>query len=212
MRNDMPIFSKVNSFEEIIEIAKIEEHFFSDYAKKLTPEILLDWYNHNSDMFYVVKDNEGNVKGFTILTPVTEDLYEKIRSGETVELVDFNKEEVPRTLDTDFFFISDVCVLGDNPNGRSFSTASLAGNIAEIFYAKTKERGVEGKVLTVAITEDSQRLCKNHMSFIPVRGVNIAGVDGVILELLCSEENYRKFSKFSKVFGIGKKEETPKTI
>lgn len=212
MRNDLPIFSKVEDEKDIIEMAKIEEHFFSDYAKKLTPEILLDWYNHNSDMFYVVKDNEGNVKGFTILTPVTEDLYGKIRSGETVELVDFNKEDVTRTLDTDFFFISDICVVGDNPIERSFSAAILAANIAEILFAKTNEREIEGKVLTVAITDDSKKLTTKKMSFIPVGEVEIDGVIGHIVELHCTGENYEKFTKSMGKLVVDNKEETPKTI
>lgn len=190
MKNNELRFEKAN-FEDLGEIANIEGEFFSDYSKVFSKEFLEKWYLYNSDMFYVVKDCNNKVFAFTILTPITNDLYNKILLGMENDMYDFSYSDVLKTMDSDYYYVSDMCVSKKNAGKNYFkAVAFLVGGAIKILSEKATY------VTTTAITDEGLKLCK-HIGF---REVSYFNDDNYyICELLITDERKKRFSKLTKL-------------
>ena len=59
-------------------------------------------YKYNNHIFYVVKNKEDQVLAFTIMTPITEKLYNKMLTGEINDMYDFPFEDVLQEKKSDY--------------------------------------------------------------------------------------------------------------
>lgn len=137
----------------------IENEFFGTYSRALNEENMTRWFNHNPNMFYVVKNENGHVLAFTILVPVTKELYDKLKKGKVSDLFDFDENEVEKVFKSDYFFIEEVCVSKKGSKGNYFrATRLLFNEFTKIIYENAKF------VTTSPITEDGKRICE-HLGF-----------------------------------------------
>ena len=174
---------------DIPELVAIEKEFFDGYSRIFDEVNMTKWFYHNPDMFYVVKDNNDEIKAFTIITPVTDELYTKLRNGEVTDLFDFKGEEVPTDFNSDFYYIADACVKGKSSNlGFIKIAGTLLINIAKILKENAK------LVITSPITDASKNLC-SHLNFKLISSEMFEGKECGVYELECSDQKYEELIK-----------------
>ena len=177
--------------ENFNEMLEIEEEHFSDYDRVLNIQELVKWYNHNCEMFYVVKKVEtSQVLGFHILVPIKECLYEKILKGLASDICDFKFEEVEEELHSKFYFLQQVC---------AFKAASvkvrvmLIGSCFKLIYENAGEL-----VLTSPITEEGKKI-SSKVGFKPlIESVNDEGKQ----DIWVGRVNYDVFNKYAVLAGF----------
>ena len=147
-RNILCCKATPENFNEMLEIEK--EHF-SDYDRMLNIQELVKWYNHNCEMFYVVKKVEpSRILGFHILVPIKECLYKKILKGLASDICDFKLEEVEEELHSKFYFLQQVCAL---KTASMRARVMLIGSCFKLIYDNAGEL-----VLTSPITEEGKKI------------------------------------------------------
>ena len=177
--------------EDIDSMVNIEKEFFSDYSRAFDKDFMEKWYKYNPNMFYVVKDSNGKVLGFTILTPVTEELYNKLLLGEVSDMFDFNEEDVLKDLNSDYFYFSDICVSKENKNYIK-TVGMLLGGMIKILSENATY------VTTSPITKEGLRMCE-HIGFKKVSEEIFEGKSYPIYELIITKEKKDKFSRISRL-------------
>lgn len=98
------------SYEDLVEIAIIESENFYDFDRMLTFEDFKIWFQHNPDIFYVVKDNNNSVLVAVLLVPISKNLHKDIREGKITDLYNFPKKDVMRTFNTRYYHLESVAV------------------------------------------------------------------------------------------------------
>lgn len=82
--------AKIEDFDKIAELEKSRIDISIAYDKKT----LLDYYNHNNNMFYVVVDDMDIVEGFSIISPIKESAANKFELGIAIDLADIDIDEI----------------------------------------------------------------------------------------------------------------------
>lgn len=180
------------TWSDLKEISKIEQEFFGGYSKAFNEEFIKSWYKHNPNMFFVVKNGQDKVVAFSILTPISEKLYDKLVKGEVGDLYDFNKSEVPRTMDSNYYYISDICITKEATKSRNVIFALLFGGSINFLLDKANY------IMTLPVTKEGARLCKK-LGFVEVSESLCDNKKYPICELQTNNENIKKFTRFAKV-------------
>ncbi len=140
--------------DDIPGMVKIEEEFFSDYEKAFDQPFFDQWFAHNADMFYVIKNIENDVLGFVVLTPITEKLHNRLIEGEIFDFFDFPKTEVIKTMDSDYYYVSDICITKSKAGKYMKAVINIAGGMIGILAEKAKY------VTACPVTAAGARLCR----------------------------------------------------
>jgi len=179
--------------EDIKDIAEIEAEFFGDYSKAFNYPFLEKWYNYNKDMFYVVKNNENKVLAFTIMTPITEKLYNRMLTGEINDMYDFDEQDVLKEKQSEFYYVSDICASKKRNEKGYFSVVSylMAGLVD--FLSQYSHY-----ILTSPVTKEGTAVCKN-LGFREVAVSNFDGKSYSICELIADDKTKTALSKFSRI-------------
>ena len=148
--NDGLVFTKAN-FEDLKQIADIENEYFENYEKKFDLNFLQRWYEHNQEMFYVVKNKDAEVLAFSILVPVKESLHKMLLNGEVSEFFDFDKSDVYENFDMKYVYLADICV---GKSGGLRATVKLMTGVAKLIYDNSKY------VTTTPVTKAGLKISK----------------------------------------------------
>ena len=144
--------------EDLEDIQAITQKTFGDHEFVFSIENLEDWYNHNEDMCYVVKDVKKDINtAVAILLPVTGKLYDRLRKGEVGDMCHFDKNEVRSSLDSQHYYVELLCINPEIDKSQALlSGAVLAGGISRIIY----ENGGVRSAATGSATEGLNMLEK----------------------------------------------------
>lgn len=82
--------AQIKDFDRIAELEKSRIDNSIAYDKKT----LLDYYNHNNNMFYVVVDDMDIVEGFALISPIKESAANKFELGIAIDLADIDIDEI----------------------------------------------------------------------------------------------------------------------
>lgn len=132
MRNNFDIANR----QDLAEMAEIENEHFNGYERAFTKDFLEKWYNHNSNMFFVVRDKNNEVSAFIILVPVKKPLYELLLEGTVSDLFDFDEDLVCTDMNSDYYYIADICMSQKKSNMKV--GAQLMFGAAKIIYTYAK--------------------------------------------------------------------------
>ena len=143
------------SWNDLTDIAQIEQEFFSQYEKAFDISFLEKWFLHNPEMFYIIKSDEGKTTAFTILTPISKVLYERLCAGEIFDFFDFSPSDVMTEMESEYYYIADICISQSVKHQHIRTVINLIGGIADILcmYAKY--------VLACPVTREGARICKS---------------------------------------------------
>lgn len=147
------VFTKARS-EDLQTMAAIEQEFFGDYDKSFDVSFFEKWFAHNPDMFFVIRDETNAVLGFVILTPVTEKLYTRLISGDVFDFFDFSEEDVLASMNSDYYYVSDICITRKVKISSLGATINIIGGMIEILSEKAKY------VTACPVTKEGAGLCK----------------------------------------------------
>jgi len=136
----------INDVDGIVEIEK--KYFESGIA--YTSEFIKKWINYNPNMFYVVKDKNNNIKAFTILVPITQDCFNKLRRNEINDMNQFEESDILQTVQSEFYYFADIATFNKEP----LSTVSLLNGIQKHLCANAHY------VAATPITDDGLRISK----------------------------------------------------
>ena len=126
------------SQSDLAGMAAIEQACFPNDERAYTLSVLQEWFSHNPNMFHVVRNSDGGVQAFIIVTPINENLKEKLEAGIVSDLIDFDKEDVLPDFETDCYFVADICV---DPTLNGIRKLMMGGKLmGDVFsILKTKE-------------------------------------------------------------------------
>ena len=173
--------------EHISSIAKIELANFSKYQHVLDAQSIKEWYDYNSDMFYVVTDENNDVFAYAIIVPMTALLYEFVRTGKYSTLVHFPKKEVLTNLQSNYFHLEIIATIPAKK--RMPVSGILINGVGEILLDHAKV------VTTCPMTEKGAKL-SNFFGFTKIAEENCNGEIYPIAELKITSEAKEKFEKF----------------
>lgn len=172
---------------DIKEMAKIEKEFFASYDRAFDELTLSKWFSHNPDMFYAVKDDAGELLAFSIMAPITSDLYQRLRAGQVSDMFDFKEEEVLKAFESDYYYIADICVRNFDNESKYLRVATLLIiEMVKIMYQKAKF------VMTTPVTDKGLKMTKT-IGFKPVAIDEHNGQKFPICEIIVSDENKKRF-------------------
>lgn len=170
--------------EDLIQIAEIEQEFFPGYERAFTEEFLKKWFEHNKDMFYVVKSSAGVVQAFIVLVPVDEQLYDELLQGLKSDLYDFEMEHVLTSLNSEYYYIADICI--SKKAEKYIRTAEkLMVGAAGVIYSHAN------RVTTSPITPEGNQMCK-HLGFKEVAKQEFNGEYYSVQELIIPKKMEEK--------------------
>ncbi|MFX0199041.1 MAG: radical SAM/SPASM domain-containing protein [Candidatus Hodarchaeota archaeon] len=155
-------FSQARS-DELSSILQIEWSDFPGYGHIFSVESIKKWYNHNPEMFWVVRDSRNWVLGYAVLVPIREKLYRQILNGQLSSLVQFPMREVLTNQKSLYYHIE---VLASVPS----RTASRAGRYL---------------IKSIPVSDMGLRLCK----YFGFRHVSDEKSDGHIYPIYSLEVN-----------------------
>ena len=152
MKNENLVFTKATK-DDLKDIGAIELEFFKDYEKSFTSEFLEKWFGYNPDMFYVVKKAGLDTVGFIILTPVSEQLHNRIVAGEVFDFFDFPEADVLNSMQSDYFYVADICLSGEKKYSYLNAVIVLIGNMFRILADSARF------ITTCPVTEEGLKIC-----------------------------------------------------
>jgi len=168
-------------------MAEIEKLFFGSYGRAFDEESLTKWFLHNPDMFYVVKDELDELQAFAIVAPVTEGLYQKLRTGQESDMYDFKEEDVVKTFESKYFYLADICIKDQENISQYLKVATvLIGEMMKLMYVNAKY------VLATPVTEKGLKISKT-IGFVPVATDIVDGQEYPVCEIVVTEEKYQKY-------------------
>jgi hypothetical protein len=186
--NDKQIRFCLAKREDIPAMVEIEQEFFGDYEKAFDEVFFTEWFMHNPDMFYVIKDGEKTILGFVILTPVTEKLYNQLLSGEVFDFFDFPSSEVTKTMDSDYYYVSDICITKRQEINYLKAVTNIVGGMMKVLSEKAKY------ITTCPVTPSGAKLCKT-IGMRKVAEVDSNGKKYTICALESSPEKIARFQR-----------------
>ncbi len=175
--------------EDIPGMVEIEQEFFGDYEKSFDNAFFTQWYAHNPDMFFVIKDAENAVLGFVILTPITEQLHNKLIRGEVFDFFDFAETEVLKTMTSDYYYVSDICITKRKQINYLKAVTNVVGGMMAILAEKAKH------VTACPVTSAGAKLCRT----IGMKKVAEANSDGKKYTICALESSPEIITHFQRV-------------
>lgn len=139
----------VATIDDIKGIVDIEAKYFEN-GIAYTSEFIKKWLAYNPNMFYVVKDKNDNIKAFTILVPITENCFNKLKENEINDMNQFDEGDVLQTVQSEFYYFADIATFNKDP----LSTVSLLNGIQKHLCANAHY------VAATPITNDGLRISK----------------------------------------------------
>ncbi len=106
---------------ELSSVLQIEWLMFAGYGHVFSVDNIRQWYKHNPDMFYVVKDKHNWILGYAVIVPVSKQLYKKICSGLYSSLIDFPARGVIRKNKSEYCHIEVIATIYGNRSTRAGS-------------------------------------------------------------------------------------------
>jgi len=170
--------------DELSSILQIEWSNFSGYGYIFTVQTIKHWYEHNSNMFYVVKNLESNrVLGFATFVPITESLYCRICNGELSSLTMFPNPDVGVSNDSLYYHLEVIAVVPSKTATRigRFLVKSVGEKLLEV--AK--------HVTASPVSEIGVRLCE-HFGFEHVADESIGNMSYPIYSLNVDQEKIQR--------------------
>lgn len=142
--------------EELSSILQIEWSDFPEYGHIFSVASIREWYGHNPDMFYVLRDTKSWVMAYACVVPVTEKLHQSICEGKYTALTDFPKEEVLRSGNTPFYHLEVVASVPIKSSSRVGKI--LIKEVGSLLINAAKH------ITASPVTDIGVRLC-NHFNF-----------------------------------------------
>lgn len=125
------------------------------------PDITYNWYQYNAYTHIAVRSvNTGAIAGYFALLPVTNELYNKIQSGDFKDN-DLTTDEIRQYDMADFYklYVAAVCIHPHHQNTTAFNR--LYHSLIEMMYELATEREVYiTDIITEASTKQGEKLCK----------------------------------------------------
>jgi len=147
-------------------ILQIEWSNFSKYQHVFDAKSIKTWFEHNPNMFYVIKDDSGNILAYAIVVPMTKELFDRITKGEFSSLIDFPLEGVKKSLNSDYYHMEAIATL---PGMKKLSVSGmLIKGVGDLLVSHAKY------VTTSPMTDDGKRLSE-YFGFIKVAEENYKG-------------------------------------
>lgn len=141
--------------EDLETIASIEKEFFGDYEKAFDLEFFKKWYDYNPNIFYVVRDDTGEVKAFTIMVPVTKETYDRISQGEIDDMYDFELSDTVKEVEWPYYYFADIAISKKNkPVDYMISARHLFKGIVDFLKENSKY------ILTTPVTTSGKKMCE----------------------------------------------------
>lgn len=137
---------------DIPEIVRLESKCFPDYPYRLTVPTLTKWYAHNPKMFSVIRRDDEVVIGYSVIVPVSQDLFQRIIDEAISSLVSFPEVDVLQTEDAHCFHVEVFAIDPSAPHGAG---ALLLQSVAR--FLKDHATYVSASPITNA----GLRLCHN---------------------------------------------------
>lgn len=134
--------------EDIKQMVEIEQLFFEN-GIAYTEAFIENWMSYNDNMFYVIRNKKEQIKGFTILVPITKECYQLLLNNEIKDMMEFKKEYVLQTIQSEYYYFADVAVNKQDP----LAALSILNEI-QIFLCRNAHY-----VATTPITDDGERVC-----------------------------------------------------
>ncbi|MDR3299304.1 MAG: radical SAM protein [Candidatus Accumulibacter sp.] len=173
---------------DISDMLKIEWSNFSKYQHIFNFKSISDWYHYNPAMFYVVKDSNGNIFGYSVIVPMSETLYAQVRKGQYSSFVDFPQNEVEQDLVSEYYHLEVIAtILAEK---RMPVSGVLIKGIGELLVHK------KAKVVTTSPMTDKGSKLSRLFGFKKVAEEDFNGEIYPIAELEISEDIKRKLSAF----------------
>lgn len=126
-----------------------------------TPDITFKWYQYNIYTHIAVRSaNTGGVAGYFALLPVTDELFEKIQSGDFKDN-DLSTDGIRQYDIADFYklYVAAVCIHPKHQNTTAFNRLYHA--LIEMMYELATEREIYiTDIITEASTKQGEKLCK----------------------------------------------------
>lgn len=136
----------VADYYDVDGIMAIEEKYFSSNGIAYTKEDIIKWMAYNPEMVYVVRDEEKQVKGFTIIVPLTKIGYDKYRNGLVKDLDKLELSDIVSSMESEYYYFADVAC--DNKN--KVASMVLFNNILPILLEKAKY------IVTTPVTKEGR--------------------------------------------------------
>lgn len=120
--------------QELSSILQIEWLMFAGYGHVFSVDNIKQWYKHNPDMFYVVKDKHNWILGYVVIVPISKQLYERICSGVYSSLIDFPARGVIRKEKSEYYHIEVIATIYGKRSTRagSFLIKRLGETLLEL--------------------------------------------------------------------------------
>lgn len=142
--------------EDIKGIMELELKYFKELSYK--EDDIRKWIKRNSSMIYVVRDSNNIIIAFTIIAPITNNCYNKFKSGIVTDMNEFELEDIETTMESDYYYFADVVSDDKNP----IASMIMFKHILPIFWEKAKY------VVTTPITNNG----KNKAIKLKARNIN----------------------------------------
>lgn len=177
---------QIANIDDAKAIADIEsEHF--DEGIAYTEDFVKNWMNYNSEMFYVVKDENGNVVAHTILVPVTSECYDKLRKNLVHDMLEFNKDDVLDNKDSDYYYAASIAVKKEAIRKISVLSSLISG-IIQYF----SEYG--HYIITTPITKAGLTITQS-LGYKAINGENVINNN---YEIVIESEVRARFARFTR--------------
>ena len=183
------VFAQAKS-QDLPAMAAIEQEFFGDYDKAFNLDFLKKWFAHNPDMFFVIRNEMNTVLGFVILSPVTEKLYARLIAGEVFDFFDFPEEDVLVSMNSDYYYVSDICITRKAKISNLAATINIIGGMIEVLSEKAKH------VTACPVTKEGAGLCRT-IGMKKVAESEHNGQAYTICELNVTPENIERFRRLT---------------
>ena len=172
---------------DLSDMLKIEWANFSKYLHIFNVKSISKWFEHNSDMFYVVVDQNGQVFGYSVLVPMSIELYSQVRQGKYSSLVDFPESGVLRHMESPYYHLEVIAVVPAK-NYMPVSGVLIKG-VGKILskYAK---------YVTASPMTEAGIALSNFFGFAKVAEENFNGEIYTVAELEISDIVQKKLSTF----------------
>jgi len=138
--------------EELSSILQIEWSDFPGYGHILSVASIRDWYEHNPNMFYVVRDAKNWVMAYACVVPITERLFDEICAGKCSALTAFSKEDVLKSGATPFYHVEVIASVPTKSSSRV--GRNLIREVGGILQQKARS------VSASPVTDIGIRLCQ----------------------------------------------------
>lgn len=148
------------SYQDFVDMYEIDKLVLRSDLIAL-PDITFKWYQYNIYTHIAVRSvNTGRIAGYFALLPVTDELFNKIQSGDFKDN-DLSTDGIRQYDMADFYklYVATVCIHPKHQNTTAFNRLYHA--LIEMMYKLATEREIYiTDIITEASTKQGEKLCK----------------------------------------------------